>query len=512
MSVARLALAVSVLWCVCAASPASAGGRVAVVVGANVGVAGDARLRFAEADAERMASILRDVGGFDPADVILLGGTTADAVRRALISLNARLREERDGSLLFVYFSGHGDAESLHLSGTRLDLKELRYLVSGSSAQARVLVIDSCRSGGITRVKGGTPGPTFDVALHRSGPEGMAILTSSTAGEDSQESDLLRASIFTHYFASALLGAADRDRDGLVTLGESFAYSSERTLAASASTLAGPQHPTYRYDLGGRDDLVLTSPGRANAQVGFLSFSEPGMWLVSRASAVETVIAEVSTDAPGARLALREGSYVVTKRERDHLLQGPAAVAEGRTTGVSGGRMSRIDHARVVRKGGTDREAALSAFAVGGIRWPIFDLGTATRGDVGVRLDLPVLSLEARFGVGGSTALSDRLRIDTRELAASIAALRAFDLGPVTWSAGVEAGGVRIDQSFHEAQTPDRSAYGWSVGPLMTVQAPLAGPFDLRIEGSLLTWFLPGERDLQTPVSPRIAGGIGASF
>lgn len=486
---------------------------MAVLVGANVGVAGEARLRYAEADAERMAGILRDVGGFDPADVIVLGGTTAESVRRALISVNARLRDERrEGSLLFVYFSGHGDSESLHLSGTRLDLKELRYLVSGSSAQARVLVIDSCRSGGITRVKGGTPGPAFDVRMHRSGPEGIAILTSSTAGEDSQESDALRASIFTHYFASALLGAADRDHDGIVTLGESFSYSSERTLAASASTLAGPQHPTYRYDLGGRDDLVLTSPGRANAQVGFLAFAEPGMWLVSRAAAVETVIAEVSTDSPGARLALREGRYVVTRREPDHLLQGRADVAEGRTTGVTGTRMTRIEHARVVRKGGTDLESALGVFAVGGIRSAILGLGTAARGEAGVRLDLAVLSLEARLGIGSSTTHSDRLRIDTRELAVSLAALRAFDLGPITWSAGVEAGGLRIDQSFHEEQTPDRTALAWSVGPLTTVQVPIAGPLDLRIEGALLTWFLPGEREAATPVSARAAAGIGASF
>lgn len=506
------ALALLGIFCFIAPATAAAAGRVAVLVGANVGVAGDARLRFAEADAERMASILRDVGGFEPADVIVLKGTDAEGVRRALISVNARMREERDGSLLFVYFSGHGDAESLHMKGTRLDLRELRNLVSGSAAQARVLVIDSCRSGGLTRVKGGTPGPAFDIGFQRTGPEGVAILTSSAAGEDSQESDALRASIFTHYLASALLGAADRDQDGNVTLGESFSYASERTLAVSASTIAGPQHPTYRFNLGGRDDLVLTRPGRARGAVGLLSFAEPGLWLVSKDTAVGTVVAEVATESPGAKLALRSGGYVVTRRESDHLLQGAVAVREGHTSVVSGSGMRRIDHARVVRKGGTDRYAAVSAFALGGLRGALLDLGTAGQGAVGVRVDLPVLTLEGRLAMARSRTNSDRLQIDTRELSASILAIRAIDLGPLTAGAGVEAGGLRLDQDFHERRTATRTSYGWNVGPVALVEAAIAGPLVLRIDAALLTYFLPGVDAVQTPVSLRFAAGAGAFF
>ena len=178
-----------------------------------------------------------------------------------------------------MYYSGHADGDALHLGGTRLDLVELRDVTAGSSAEARVLVVDSCRSGALTRVKGGRPVPNFEITLD-SPPraQGFAILTSSAAGEDAQESDQLRASIFTHHLISGLLGAADRDHDGRVTIDEAFEYSSERTLAATASSLPGPQHPTYRLEIGGRNDLILSEPGRAARDRGFLAFAICWTW------------------------------------------------------------------------------------------------------------------------------------------------------------------------------------------------------------------------------------------
>ncbi|HLV60131.1 MAG TPA: caspase family protein, partial [Fredinandcohnia sp.] len=307
------------------AAPAEAARRHAVVIGANVGGPHHEPLRYAETDAARMAAVLRDVGGFAPGDVVLLTRTDASSVRQALIELNARIREEPGPSLIFVYYSGHGDARAIHLYGTQLDLTELKNLVAGSPARSRVLVVDACQSGAITRVKGGTPVPEFDIAFERGTAEGLAILTSSSASEDAQESDELGASIFTHHLVSALLGAADRDGNGLITLGEAFAYSSERTLAVSSSTRVGPQHPTYRFDLGGRDDIVLSRPISAR-NMGLLVLPDDGVWVVRDALPRGGVVAEVVADAPGARLALRPGRYAILRRGKDHLLEGEVEV------------------------------------------------------------------------------------------------------------------------------------------------------------------------------------------
>ena len=78
-------------------------------------------------------------------DIVVLQDANDSDARRALIDLNSRVRGQ-SSALLFVYYSGHGDADTLHLSGSRLPLDELRGLVSGSAAAVRVLVIDACRS------------------------------------------------------------------------------------------------------------------------------------------------------------------------------------------------------------------------------------------------------------------------------------------------------------------------------------------------------------------------------
>ena len=143
--------------------------RFAVIVGANRGAADEARLKYAETDAEKVHEVLRHLGGFRPEDMILLKGEDADTVRRALLTVNARIRNQSSGppekTALFVYFSGHGDARNLHFGGTELPLEEIKALIDGSPAGFRMLTVDACRSGALTRAKGGTIGPPFLVTI-----------------------------------------------------------------------------------------------------------------------------------------------------------------------------------------------------------------------------------------------------------------------------------------------------------------------------------------------------------
>src|SRR6185436_21139190 len=112
---------------------------------------------------------------------VVLRGKSADQVRRALIATNERIRvAQRAGrqAVLFVYYSGHGDADALHLGDSRLELRELEALVRGSPAQVRILVIDACRSGSLTRVKGGTQAPPIALTrVDEMSGEGVIVLT-----------------------------------------------------------------------------------------------------------------------------------------------------------------------------------------------------------------------------------------------------------------------------------------------------------------------------------------------
>jgi hypothetical protein len=518
MSRSHVVLAV-VLLVIASSSAHAEPRRYALLIGSNGGDRGETVLRYANSDAQRLGRILQQLGSFRGEDIIVLQDANSSDARRAIIDVNARLRAE-SSALLFVYYSGHGDGDSLHLNGTRLPLDELRGLVSGSAAPVRVLVIDACRSGGITRVKGGRRGPSFDV--HVEAPlnaEGMAILTSSAASEDSQESDSLAGSIFTHYLASALVGAADADKDGQITIGEAFAYAASATLAETASTAVGPQHPTYRLDLAGREDLVLTRPSLLGRQLGALHFRQPGRYLIARG---RTMIAELETEDGDHRLTLESGRYHVTRRGVDHLLEGDLVVAAGTVTDVVPAALRRVDYARVVRKGGTARRHTFALSAALGARGSVLGLGEAPQWMLGARVDLAQLSLELRLAVafGDYGGKNDRgvddtwvpspttfANIRTYELTPMVAALRAFDVGRWTFGLGIDFGlawirqqidtsrirsgpyyGSGDDGRYPSPTPPARDAMGVVTGILGQTQLALRRGWFLQLEASFQTY------------------------
>jgi hypothetical protein len=524
----RSALALALAAGVLALAPARAAAeprRFALLVGVEHGLAGDEPLQYAEEDAARIAAILRDLGGFQPEDVLVLNDVTAAEFRRSLIAMNARAREAGGDTLLFVFYSGHADADALHLAGTRLLTGELRDLVYGSPATARVLVIDACRSGGVTRRKGGRRAPAFAIDLdERLRSEGVAILTSSAAGEDAQESDELAASFFTHYLASALRGAADRDVDGRVTLVEAFTFASERTLSATARTLAGPQHPSYRFDLSGREDLVLTRPVARGRRIGTLTFAEAGAYLVQQGAPGGAPIAEIDVGGGARALALPAGEYLVTRRATDHLLQGRFTVTPAAATSVRAAAMERIAYARVVRKGGTGLRRTLSGFVSAGLRSGHDDLGFGPRLDVGARIDLPVFSLELRL-VGAwseGTTLTGKGPLRGRELGAELVALRALDLGGTTVAGGLALGAVWFsqEQGLEEVSIPEgpiaHGPNGALVGALAQVQRMLAGPIYARLEVAATGYVFDARPAADAPLAASVVWssglGLGAFF
>jgi hypothetical protein len=495
-------------------SALAAPGRYAVVIGDNEGDRDEVELRYAELDARRVAELLRAVGGFFPENVAVLTGVGGDDVRRALITLNARLRQSSAGTMLFVFYSGHADATALHLRGTSLGLTELRDLVAGSPADARVLVVDSCRSGTLTRVKGGRPGPSFDIQTDGSAlPKGLAILTSSAAGEDAQESDQLNGSIFTHHLVSALMGAADRNGDGRVTIDEAFAYASERTLSSTAVTFAGPQHPTYRLELGGRDDLTLTWPGDSRDR-GVLTFVAAGTYFVQRGGRDGPVVAEITTDRDGGRLVVEPGRYFVWQRRSDSLREDIFAVRPGAPTTVDDARMRRVEYARVVRKGTAERRQAWSAIAVSGFRGEMLGLGGAWWSGAGARLDLPHLSVEAIAAFGASATRNERLTIATYETAFSAAGLHVFDVGRLSLGVGLAGGFAWFAQRFSDPGSSGRDVPAGFFGPIAQGEVPLTRQFYACAEIGYLTYVLKADPSAGVGALPtyRAIGGLGAYF
>jgi hypothetical protein len=492
------------------------GRRYALLVGANQGDADDVELVYAEADAERLADTLRDLGGFATDDVVVLAAPSAAEVKAALVALEERIAAAAEpDAMLVVYYSGHGDAQGLHLGSTRLEMADLRALVEGTSAQARVLVVDACRSGALTRVKGGTKGPAFDIDLDvGAAARGMVVITSSAAGEDAQESDKLRGSFFTFYLRTGLAGSADANGDGDVTLAEVYTYTADATIAATSRTAVGPQHPTFDIRLGGREDLVLTRLARAGAKVGTLELPEAGWWLVATPDG-KTVIAEVRTDRAGHVLALRAGTYRVIQRRDDDLREGKVTVAAGASTAVGDASLKRSAYARVVRRGGTEVSSVWSMFAAGGVRTEpemgMLGTGITWRGDLGVRIDLPSASFEARAVIG--RAKSDfEPRAVTWDLGASFAAVRVVDAGRLAFGFGAEIGAslLRTDEetaSGHEVVTYPM----FTIGPLAQTQLAIGRGY-LRADAVVLGTLVKGVDGRTYRGSLELRAALGAGF
>jgi len=293
--------------------------RFALLVSHPRGGEGSELLRYAEADSLKMEAVLLDLAGFREEEIIRLRAPSGDEVISALSRIEARIRQLDGEALLLFYYSGHAASGQLHLGEERLDMARLRRFLHSSHARMRIAFLDACQSGAITRLKGGRRAPSFVVDVEPSrASRGFVLITSSNEDEASQESEELRGSFFTHYLVSGLRGAADRSRDGRVSLDEAYSFAYNRTVAHTVGTRGGTQHPTYTYDLQGNGSLTLSRLKGLSALL--FPASGQGRYLVYDRGR-DMVVGEVDKDhGDRHRLALSPGRYIIKKRTQGHLL------------------------------------------------------------------------------------------------------------------------------------------------------------------------------------------------
>jgi hypothetical protein len=448
MTMARL---VPLVLLILHASSGAAVERYAVIIGNNVGAREEVTLRYAESDAARIYDVLKDLGGFHPENVVLLRHEEAATVRRALIAMNDRIRAAGPAqAVLVVYYSGHSDASTLHLGASTLELTELQQLVRGSSSAFRLLVLDSCHSGSLTRLKGGRSAAPLLIRIeeHLAG-EGAVVLAASAADEDAQESDEIKGSFFTHYLVSGLIGAADVNNDGKVTLEEAYHYAYESTLRASSRTFAGAQHPSFRYELRGQGDLVLTAVGADPRQRALLEFPEGRSYLVMQDGADGNVVAEVGAIDRARRVDLRSGRYFVRGRGRDYLLEGLVTINPGDVHFVRDGELRRLEYARLVRKGGTALRLVHGPQAGYRLRSGLTAGASPCQGVfAGWAVELRHVSVTPRLAYCRSSLENATLRADENAFDAELAVAHAFDLPYLTFELGVAVGVALLYETF----------------------------------------------------------------
>jgi hypothetical protein len=485
------------------ASPAHAL-RAALIVGNNVGHAADQPLRYAESDAERIAQLLSTLAGFDPASTIVLKGKNANDIRRAFDSFAARLAQTPGDHLVVLYFSGHADGHALRLGSSTLPFTELKSRLLALPAAVRIAIVDACQSGTLTRMKGGRPGVAFDIGGANS-PRGLAILASASDTELAQESDELRGSFFTHHLETGLRGLADRNRDGRVSLAEAFDFASERTLDTTLATQGGPQHPTFRYDLVGQRDVVLTHPKAPGVGYGRIVFDRPGWYFVTRQSG--PIVAEVVSRG-SEQIVLEAGSYELRRRDENALETATVRVGSGTRTVASDLATKRTAFGRAVRKGGDMRSHAYAVSLGGIVRSSLVSLGTASGAGASGRLDGKPGSLELRAAFARAVS-STYVPAETLEGSLTLAGLAAWDLETVTLAGGVEAGWAVFSQKA--GSEPATLTNAPLFGPTALFEIPWGARFCVRGDLAAPIYVLRVESNAgeQVSWSPSVRGGLG---
>jgi len=329
--------------------------RFAIAVGHNSGLPAESTLQYTEQDAERFIQTLIDGGGLSADDAVILKGPDVESIRAAFETMKRRLQAHGPNAVFIFYYSGHGDADHLHVGAERFPLKALTRLLDSMPVQLKLAVVDACRGTTDTQTKGFKRAEPFAINLRS--PEGMTgvvTLRSSSEGELSQESQQLQGAVFTHYLVTALKGAADFDEDRAVSLHEAYTYAYRQTVNRSAAGPGNIMHPSVEYDVEGVGGFILTRtepetvhlvlpPGTGSQ---YLIFAQPS----------GAVVAEIWSDPDRSiKVATTRGRYLVQRRAGRHSGALELRVREGEIHTLYPDDFQRLPQSVLTRKGGALR-------------------------------------------------------------------------------------------------------------------------------------------------------------
>lgn len=317
--------------------------RIGIFIGANEGMSGDPKLKYAVNDAQKMRDVLVYFGGFSAAESPLLANPDSNRIAAAIDKVKQRAKRQSDReTLLVIYYSGHADSYGLKVNNTRMSFKTLKSLIESTGTKFRIVILDSCQSGIITRTKGVKKGSAFHIKMdQRTSASGQVLIASSNDDEFSQESDDLGGSFFTHHFVSGLRGNADNSGDRNITLGEAYSYAYHQTIRQTAETRVGTQHPVFRMDIAGQGDIVLTQVSKGRTALVFPRPVQGDFLVWDKRN--EMVIGEIALDGKDNRaMAVKPGHYVVKRRMDDHVQLGEIAVGNGEQKVVDVSGLKRV--------------------------------------------------------------------------------------------------------------------------------------------------------------------------
>jgi uncharacterized protein YjbI with pentapeptide repeats len=189
-------------------------------------------LEFCKNDGDEMSNFLQSQGYEIPKENKLIGKINHQIMRNAIIQFftNENIKPK---DLLLFYFSGHGlieDNGDNYLATSEADpdrpyesaipFDELTKMANRSISNKIVMILDCCYSGGA--IKGGKGNPedaanigrdSIDKAIAQRVGEGVCVLASSQAYQESYGKSQLNHSLFTYYLLYGLKGVKGESAD-----------------------------------------------------------------------------------------------------------------------------------------------------------------------------------------------------------------------------------------------------------------------------------------------------------
>lgn len=184
-------------------------------------------LKKTETDAKSMADLYRT--RTRNVKVLLGAQATHDNI---LSTLKSYFSAATDDDIVVFFFSGHGGKGGLCAYDTRststmVTYAEVQQAIRSCKANNKQLFIDACYSGGLRdNTKSATSHTRKQSPL--SNTEGIMLFLSSRTGETSQENRWSDNGFFTQYLIKGMKGAADTNKNRIITAKEIFTYVSKK--------------------------------------------------------------------------------------------------------------------------------------------------------------------------------------------------------------------------------------------------------------------------------------------
>jgi len=303
-------------------------------------------LNYAHKDAQAFANFLKspEGGAFPPEKVLVLTNRKA-TIKEMRKAIGDFLAQSLEDDLVIVFFAGHGapdprnpknlyllcyDTEPGNYYGTAFPMWEIDIALSRTIQSKRVIVIaDACHSAGVggTRSTGMSEKFNEYMAQLASSKEGLTKITASRADELSMEKRFPEGGhgLFTYYLLKGLKGAADENKDGFVTMKESYAYLYDRVRSGSrhsqnpwASSYVSSDIPIGILDkdvIQKIESQVEAEKSRPQTTFGFVQ-SEAPMMEIPKDSTIAVKLAQAKLDKDEKDLAMDMTNAVIARNDQ----------------------------------------------------------------------------------------------------------------------------------------------------------------------------------------------------